>query len=386
MANETLSDRRVSHAQTTWTATDIFQITTEGDASKVMTLDDLFTEIAVGPVVKGTVQGPAGVTELDGLLITTPAITTAIGRGLNVVMDWSGATGATGIQSASTVSGDGNHGHCYGLQSWTYHTSTGTTTDVAGLMSQLTASAGTITNWYGLYFPSIDIAGATVTNKWHIYAASARRSYLPGGIVTCDDLVTAPTNTPTATGGVIRVHHARGALGGGTGFAKSGITVLSTDAAAVGMGGVIALGGYYDTGLYNFAFITGAKESAGATYNGYLAIHTTDAGSNNSEKMRVTGTGGNMCLGTTAAGTNAVKTLAIGLGTAPASSPTDIAQLYVGYQAGAGTACLHTRTEGGAVVKLFQGAAVADPTDATSTMDRLKDLLARLRAHGLIAT
>ena len=33
-----------------------------------------------------------------------------------------------------------------------------------------------------------------------------------------------------------------------------------------------------------------------------------------------------------------------------------------------------------------QGAAVADATDAASTMARLNDLLARCRAHGLIAT
>ena len=33
-----------------------------------------------------------------------------------------------------------------------------------------------------------------------------------------------------------------------------------------------------------------------------------------------------------------------------------------------------------------QGAAVADATDATSVIARLNDLLARCRAHGLIAT
>jgi len=40
----------------------------------------------------------------------------------------------------------------------------------------------------------------------------------------------------------------------------------------------------------------------------------------------------------------------------------------------------------GTVVVRSQGAAVADATDAASTMARLNDLLARCRAHGLIAT
>ncbi len=71
-----------------------------------------------------------------------------------------------------------------------------------------------------------------------------------------------------------------------------------------------------------------------------------------------------------------------------ASEPTistNQAGIYVTDQT-AGNACIHAKSEAGQIVKLFQGAAVANATDATSTMARLNDLLARMRANGLIAT
>lgn len=70
-----------------------------------------------------------------------------------------------------------------------------------------------------------------------------------------------------------------------------------------------------------------------------------------------------------------------------AAAPTngaDKAHLYCADQA-AGNACMHTKTENGAVLKLFQGAAVADATGAGDVVTQLNTLLARLRAHGLIA-
>jgi hypothetical protein len=62
VANAKLSDRRVSHAQTTWAVDDIFQLTTAADASKVMTLENLFKKIPetqqvwIGPT-QGDAQG-----------------------------------------------------------------------------------------------------------------------------------------------------------------------------------------------------------------------------------------------------------------------------------------------------------------------------------------
>ena len=115
-----------------------------------------------------------------------------------------------------------------------------------------------------------------------------------------------------------------------------------------------------------------ATKGAGGTAKN-LAFWTDAA-----EAFTILQTGANISIGAAAAGTDAVKTITIGLGTAPSTSPADVVQLYVADQA-AGNACLHTRTEGGAVVKLFQGAAVADATDAASTQARLNDLLARMR-------
>jgi hypothetical protein len=94
---------------------------------------------------------------------------------------------------------------------------------------------------------------------------------------------------------------------------------------------------------------------------------------------------GNVGVGQLTFGTGATKTLAIGTGTNPSTSPADAFQMYSADQA-AGNACPHVRTENGAVVKVFQGAAVADATDGTTAIARLNDLLARMRANGLIAT
>ncbi len=81
----------------------------------------------------------------------------------------------------------------------------------------------------------------------------------------------------------------------------------STNAAAVGTGAIIALGGASGNASdpYNFAFIKGAKESATASsYAGYLAFHTvagsgtSEANSGDYERLRITSTG-NVGIGTT---------------------------------------------------------------------------------------
>jgi hypothetical protein len=95
--------------------------------------------------------------------------------------------------------------------------------------------------------------------------------------------------------------------------------------------------------------------------------------------------GGNVGIGTTAVGANANKALSIGVGTAPSTSPANVAQLWVADAAGADTACLHTRTEAGATIKWYQGAAVANP-GAGEAEAKLIELLTILRAQGLIAT
>jgi hypothetical protein len=389
LKGKTVADKKLSElratAQTTWADDDIMYVVTAADASKAMTLSTLMTEIITGVEINGTVQGPAGVTERNGLLIQpSAAITTAIARGVNVVMDWSGTYGATGAQFSSTVSGAGDHDHYSGLQNWTYHTSTGTTSRVSSIHNMLECSAGTITTYHGLYIQGPVLSGSgAITNSWNVYASAANRSYLAGGMILSDIALGGLSSSVSPANGVLRIYHDYADVAGG--LSQHGILVTSTDEAAVGKGGVITLGGESGAAStpYAFASIMGAKEVAGATYNGYFSVYTTDTGSNNSEKMRV-GSAGNLCLGLTAAGTSATKTVAISTGTAPAASPADACQLYSADQA-AGNACLHTRTEGGAVIKLYQGAAVANP-GAGEAEAKLIELLTILRAQGLIAT
>jgi len=90
---------------------------------------------------------------------------------------------------------------------------------------------------------------------------------------------------------------------------------------------------------------------------------------------------GNILFYLNAAGTDATKTIALGTGTAPSDSPADGMQIYSADQA-EGNACLHTRTEGGAVIKLYQQALISDPTggetqdaEARSAINDILDIL-----------
>lgn len=96
----------------------------------------------------------------------------------------------------------------------------------------------------------------------------------------------------------------------------------------------------------------------------------------------------NVGLNTTTFGTSAVTVLAIAAGTAPTSSPADISQLWVADIA-AGNAALHTRTESGAVIKLYQQSLISDPTGGTTTdaeaRTAINSILDILENNGLMA-
>lgn len=101
-------------------------------------------------------------------------------------------------------------------------------------------------------------------------------------------------------------------------------------------------------------------------------------------------------LGNSGWGTSATRTLAISTGTAPGTSPADCFQLYSA-DITAGNAAAHFRTEGGAVVKVYQettGVAAATlvggggtTITASDTFDgyTLQQVVKALRNQGLLA-
>jgi hypothetical protein len=107
--------------------------------------------------------------------------------------------------------------------------------------------------------------------------------------------------------------------------------------------------------------------------NTYIAFNF---GQNNpTERLRFT-FDGSILIGTTSAGTNATKTLAINTGTAPTTSPTDTFQLYSA-DIVAGNAAPHFRTENGSVIKLYQQSSAGITTVA--------DLVTVLQNLGLLS-
>jgi hypothetical protein len=97
-----------------------------------------------------------------------------------------------------------------------------------------------------------------------------------------------------------------------------------------------------------------------ATTNGQMSIANAIFGTGNT----ATGTtisSGNLGLFATSWGTSAARVLAVGNGTAPTTQPADTFQMWSADQA-AGNACPHFMTEGGATIKLYQQAHVANAT------------------------
>lgn len=113
------------------------------------------------------------------------------------------------------------------------------------------------------------------------------------------------------------------------------------------------------------------------------------------DRLRID-TDGNVGFTQTTFGSSATRTLAISTGTAPGSSPADCFQLYSA-DITAGNAAAHFRTEGGAVIKVYQETtAVAAATlvggggtniTATDTFDgyTLQQVVKALRNQGLLA-
>jgi len=148
---------------------------------------------------------------------------------------------------------------------------------------------------------------------------------------------------------------------------------------------------YATDGTQQFAIIVGpSSASIGTITTGALQILV---GGN--ERARLTNDA-NFGLAQSSFGTSATRTLAISTGTAPSTSPADCFQLYSA-DITAGNAAAHFRTEGGAIIKVYQETtAVAAATlvggGGTNITDTdtfggytLQQVVQALRNQGLLA-
>jgi hypothetical protein len=132
-----------------------------------------------------------------------------------------------------------------------------------------------------------------------------------------------------------------------------------------------------------------------STYGGSGSYTSITLWTGNAERFRISEVG-NVGIGQTSFGTSATKTLAVSTGVAPTTSPADAFQMYSA-DITAGNAAAHFRTEGGAVIKLYQettGVAAAtfvqnsvNAVYEDSTFDgyTLKQIVKALRNNGLLA-
>ena len=174
---------------------------------------------------------------------------------------------------------------------------------------------------------------------------------------------------------------------------------------------------------YDFAIVGAAASTAGITINavtGYNSLISLGAGeavsasiqfrndlgdsllfqenSNSTLMLRES----NIGIGQLTFGTNATKTLALGTGVAPTTSPADCVQMYSA-DIVAGHTGMHFRNENNTIIKLYQQTHIADATTqdlaGTDTIDETKlesdlsgivttinAILAVLENNGLLAS
>jgi hypothetical protein len=227
----------------------------------------------------------------------------------------------------------------------------------------------------------ISFLGTLISNKTDaLYGIQNQQAFNPTGVSLSS--IYGFLNLPTLTTSAISV----GAVYAGFSRIDLGATYSGTIASAIAMycgnptvagGAIISNYGVYIPDL-----------SSGGTNN--IAIYSAVSSGTGKWNIYASGTAnnyiaGNLGLGQITFGTSATKILAIGSGTAPSTSPADAFQMYSADQA-AGNACAHLRTEGGAIVKLYQQTHIADATDAATAITRINAILVALENNGLLAT
>ena len=147
---------------------------------------------------------------------------------------------------------------------------------------------------------------------------------------------------------------------------NSNFLITTTDAMAIDKGGVLSLGAVcHDTGpiTYGLGHIRGAKENATpGDISGYLSFLVSQGGVGTIERMRIDSVG-NVGIGITTFGTNAVGVLGIGSDTAPSDNPVNMAQMWVeDVNGAAGYAGFHKMTETTAQKEVIPGVIIKTDT------------------------
>jgi len=151
-------------------------------------------------------------------------------------------------------------------------------------------------------------------------------------------------------------------------------------------------GMYLGTGTTSGATITsmyglGIVDYSAGTNNTllFLGAPTTGNWAIYSSSTKDSSLAGNFGLGQTTFGTSAAKVLAIGNGTAPSTAPADAFQMY-SKDIAAGEAAPHFMTEHGDIIKLYQQAHIANPTDLATCITAITSILTTLENSGQLAT
>jgi len=168
-------------------------------------------------------------------------------------------------------------------------------------------------------------------------------------------------------------------------------TGYCNSAMGVNAGGYISGGGENQTPDNSiFLGYNTRAGSSGETNQIVIGCSAIGAGSNSvvlgNDSIIKTLLKGNVGIGTTEFGTNAVKVLGIGNCTKPTSFPADIFQMGSFDQA-AGNACPHFWTELGKEIKLYQQAHIVDADGTLADVtNKLNALLVVLENCGFLAS